>query len=109
MNFKDALEQMTLGNVMKRLAGNHLRVFLVKGSIDRPAEHIAEDSVGRSNYVLHGIPFSLFEAGDVGTITRLPRFDAIDSNGNTVTGWLPSATDLLSEDWILAGDSNEPQ
>lgn len=49
-----------------------------------------------------GVPRRLFDAGDFGTVTRMPNFNMRAADGSTVTGWLASQTDMLAEDWVLA-------
>lgn len=48
-----------------------------------------------------GVPRRLFDAGDFGTVTRMPNFNMRAADGGTVTGWLASQTDMLAEDWVL--------
>lgn len=102
MKFEEALSLLKAGHAVKRKNDdNHVRVFLVKGSIDLEVSVIAdykEKSTDNTSY----IPLILFEPGDEGTITRLPRLDAITGDGNTVTGWTPTAIDLLANDWFPA-------
>ena len=107
MNFSEALPLLLAGAAIVR-DGRDLdeRIYLVKGSIAYEPYHISSCGEGASAETSY-IPLKYFEAGDVGTITRLPRIDARDSSGNTVTGWLPSAADLLADDWSVLNESDD--
>ncbi len=47
-----------------------------------------------------GIPFNLFELGDVGTYTRYPGLRMSDSKHRT-SDWTPTVLDVLAEDWTV--------
>lgn len=52
-------------------------------------------------FIFEGIMFDLFQTGDAGTVPRLPNIIMKTATGSTLTGWLASQTDILSEDWIV--------
>ncbi|PKR90904.1 hypothetical protein CXZ10_06035 [Pleomorphomonas diazotrophica] len=99
MTFQEALQLMLDGKAACRHGdNNHELMMFVKGSIDKPAAEIEFDK--HFSYAgTWGIPLRYFQPGDTDTVTRLPRFDARTRNGQMVTGWTPSATDLLADDW----------
>ncbi len=102
MKFEEALNAMLSGSPVGRETDyNHVRVYLVKGSIDLPPETIEQDADDVVSAMETPIQLRYFDAGDTGSITRLPRFDALDTEGNTVTGWLPTAADLFAIDWEI--------
>lgn len=109
MKFSEALEHMLAGKAMTREGhGRELeRVFLVKGSIDADHREIATDCLPCSPET-SAIPLDYFEQGDDDTTTRLPRFDAVDYNGNMLTGWSPSCVDLLAADWDFTENISIP-
>ena len=100
MTFPEALKAMLAGKPVGRDTDyNHTRVYLVKGGIDLPPETIEQDADDVVSAMETPIQLRYFDAGDTGSITRLARFDALDTEGNTVTGWLPTAADLFAVDW----------
>lgn len=98
MKYAEALEFMLAGQAMARPNDfHHDLIYFVKGNIDPASEE------ARTGSDVSGcIPLKYFEFGDAGTVTRLPRFDARDGFGNTVTGWTPTAADQLADDWGFA-------
>jgi hypothetical protein len=107
MNFRDALQLMLAGRAVARDGDfNHERIFLVKGSIAWDPNYIEANGDFFADRT-SGIPLRFFEAGDTGTVTRLPRFDARDTLEHTMTGWCPSAADLLAEDWFVVDESDD--
>jgi hypothetical protein len=98
MKYVEALELMLAGRAMARPNDlSHELIYFVRGSID-PASEEARTQADVSGC----IPLKYFEFGDAGTVTRLPRFDARDLFGHTVTGWAPTAIDQLADDWDFA-------
>lgn len=75
--------------------GKKMFVFVQKGSCDFAGAGRRPDQVA-------GVASNLFEAGDIGTITRMPCFCMRAAGGEIVTGWLASQTDMLAEDWYVA-------
>lgn len=73
--------------------GKNMFIYLNKGNIaaDNPT----------NNYKVGGCPIELFTVGDFGTSTRMPNLNMKAADGSTVTGWLASQTDILSEDWTI--------
>jgi hypothetical protein len=108
MKFEEVLPLLLAGAAVVREGDDiDARIYLVKGSIAYEPRHIASALEGSSAATSY-VPLKYFEAGDINTVTRLPRFDARDTNGNTVTGWLPTATDLLADDWIVLNEADDP-
>lgn len=94
MDFGKAIEALKEGKRVARLGwnGKDMFIFLNRGSADR--------SLGDQSH-FDGIPSNLLDAGDVGTVTRLPNINMKAASGFTVTGWLASQTDILAEDWSV--------
>jgi len=101
VNFGQAIEALKQGKVVKRDRWNGVNMSLVlkKGSRDISDDTVDELPPGSDT--IEGVPFDLFDVGDVGTITRLPNINMVNTNGRIVTGWLASQTDMLAEDWII--------
>ena len=99
MDFGGALLALKNGKSVarKNWDGVDMSIYLVKGS--RDVSSMAIDVVQGDD--IEGIPFELFELGDYETITRLPNLNMKNAHGRTVTGWLPSQTDVLAEDWFI--------
>jgi hypothetical protein len=95
MNFGQALEALKQGKAIRRSGWNDtgMLIYLNKGSVDWK-----EDING---HLIEGIHESLFDTGAEGTVTRLPNINMQSAQGNTVTGWLASQTDMLAEDWEI--------
>ena len=108
MKFSEALELALAGQAVAR-EGNYAydRIFLVKGSIAVTSASI-EAAPGHTAGETSDLPLQYFEPGDEDTVSRLPRFDAKDANGNTVVGWTPTLVDMLAEDWDLAENVSIP-
>ncbi|MEL4264147.1 DUF2829 domain-containing protein [Shewanella xiamenensis] len=100
LSFGEAIDLVKCGYRVARAGwnGKGMFIFMQKGSIDYGDEGLP--------LVTEGIQSSLFEKGDVGTVTRLPCINMRSASGSTVTGWLASQTDMLSNDWVLL---HEPQ
>lgn len=91
MNFGDAIEAAKLGQRIARAGwnGKGMFVYLNKGSTAAP------------DMTIVGVSIDLFDAGDDGTVTRMPNLNMKAADGSTVTGWLASQTDILAEDWSV--------
>jgi hypothetical protein len=95
--FDRAIREIIRGNRVcrKNWNGKNMFIYLKKGSIfDDGGKMIRTASV-------EGVSVNLFDSGDKGTTTRLPNINMETSQGNTVTGWLASQTDMLAEDWMI--------
>lgn len=98
MNFGQAIEGLKEGKSVSRNGwnGKGMFIYLNKGSHDfHSKDGINVDIIPQ----IDGVSVTLFEGGDTGTVTRLPNLNMKSATGSTVTGWLPSQTDLLAEDW----------
>jgi hypothetical protein len=97
LTFGDAIAALKKGARVARAGwnGKGMFIYLKKGSA---AEH---EPVNPSQ--IEGIDSHLFDKGDTGTVTRLPNINMRAATGSTVTGWLASQTDILSEDWEIVG------
>lgn len=86
MNFGQALEALKNGLKVARKGwnGKNMFLFLTKGRT------IPNDKM-RS--------FKHFE--DLDNVTLSDHIDMRDAQGNYVSGWLASQTDMLSDDWII--------
>lgn len=102
MHFGEAIEALKKGQAVARNGwnGKGMFLFLNKGSV--PADRLLVPGAG----VTEAIKDDLFEKGDIGTITRLPNINMHTATGSTVTGWLASQTDMLSEDWDVLPQAN---
>lgn len=95
ISFSKALDALKEGKVIKRAYWYNKIVYLCKGNL-------ASD-VGVDASLHDGISTSLYNSGDYGTITRLPNLN-MKYNDSILTGWVPSQSDMLSEDWVIVGD-----
>ncbi len=97
LNFGEAIEALKDGKCVARSGwnGKGMFIYLNKGSVSKDSETDLEYTH------IDGIKTSLFENGDVGTVTRLPNLNMKSASGATVTGWLASQTDILAEDWEI--------
>jgi len=100
MNFGEAIEALKKGQAVARSGWNGKYLWLNKGSV--PADRLLVHGGGFTESVKD----DLFENGDMGTITRLPNINMRTATGSTVTGWLASQTDMLSEDWNVLPQAN---
>lgn len=108
MDYRDALQLMLDGRAVVRANDeNHERIYFVKGVIDKPDGGLVVDK-HFGGYDSSHVPLRHFQRGDAGIVTRLPRFDARDTYGNTVTGWTPTATDQLATDWHEVDENDDP-
>lgn len=113
--FGQAMAELLKGKgITRRYWGNpKTMVYLNKGSMDmRSVEDIelspedAEETIKQNEQDgtlnnIDGVPIELFNPGHEGTVTRFPNIN-MSLDGKTITGWLPNAQDLLSEDWTVA-------
>jgi hypothetical protein len=101
MNFGQALESIKEGKIAFREGwnGKGMYISLNKGSSAELA-HIGDFT--EQSQLIEGIKKELFELGDIGTVNRLPNINIRTVSGSTVTGWVPSQGDLLSEDWVVS-------
>ena len=96
IKFGTALEAVKNGKKVARIGwnGKNMFVYLNKGSIDISKKAITTEYVG-------GVSSSLFEVGDIDTITRMPNLNMKAADNSIITGWLASQTDMLAEDWLI--------
>lgn len=76
-------------------------VYLHKGSRNVSASSPDVLPVGSVN--VDGIPFNLFDQGDIGTYTRYPGLKMTDSKHRN-SNWTPTDLDILAEDWSVYPD-----
>lgn len=74
--------------------GTGMRVTIIPGSHD-----FASKGPAAAGTNIAGVDSTLFERGDVGTVTRMPHFQLKTAQG-TIVPWLASQTDMLASDWI---------
>ena len=96
-SFSFAVDHLKQGKKLAREGwnGKGMFVFLNNGSI--AADRAKPPFIG-------GVQTSLFELGDVGTVTRMPNINMKAADGSTVMGWVASQVDLLAEDWQVVLD-----
>lgn len=95
MNFGKALEFAKKGGAIRRAEWKEKeRVYLDLGSRD------ASRLYGKSR-IEAALNVKLFDAGDKGTVTRLPNLNMKTPAGETLTGWQPSQVEMLAEDWEI--------
>lgn len=101
LTFSTALEAVKQGKAISREGwnGKGMCVYLNQGSID--VGSIPAEKRGDSSFRQDGIKLDMFVSGDTGTVTRLPNLNMKSASGATVTGWSPSQTDLMADDWII--------
>lgn len=75
--------------------GKNMFVFPQNGSYDFGDSDTRPDRVA-------GVRSSMFDEGDIDTVTRMPCLCMRTAGGEIVTGWLASQTDMLAEDWYVA-------
>lgn len=94
MNFGDAISALKQGKRVAREGwnGKGMFIYLNYGSKEIPVNE---------GELVDGIKSDLFYEGDKDTVTRLPNINMKSASGSTVTGWLASQTDMLSEDWVV--------
>ena len=98
MNFGLAIEALKAGKKVAREGwnGKGMFIYLNLGSVAFGADDEVTD-----DHLIDGISIKLFETGDTGTVTRLPNINMKTATGSTLTGWLASQTDILSDDWLI--------
>lgn len=115
MNFGKAVEAIKRGQSVRRKGwnGKGMSIYLNKGNFDyNQAEEVDLSDEDKEATIeqnikdgtlntIDGIHISLFERGDIGTVTRIPNINMTTATGSTVTGWLASQTDILAEDWEI--------
>jgi hypothetical protein len=96
LSFGDAIEALKWGACVSRAGwnGKGMFIFLSRGS----SAGLGGDTAPQ---YIDGLNSSLFDAGDEGTVTRLPCISMRTASGATLTGWLASQTDLLADDWSI--------
>ena len=94
INFGQAIEALKQGKSVAREGwnGKGMFIYLNKGSYNFGEKFPS---------LIDGVNIELFEKGDTGTATRLPNLNLVSATGSTITGWLASQTDILSEDWVI--------
>lgn len=94
MDFGQAIANIKAGKKVARDGwnGKGMFVFLKPGSVDRSRS-------GQTH--ISGVRDELFEAGDTGSVTRLPCVSMRTAGGEILEGWLASQTDMLADDWVL--------
>lgn len=105
LNFGEAIEALKQGKTVARQGwnGKNMFIYLNKGSIDSSKVKTTSTEPYKSEILdnIEGVDGSLFELGPQGSTTRLPNLNMYTPSGSTVTGWLASQTDILSEDWLI--------
>lgn len=98
--FGEAIEALKQGKRVARAGwnGKGMFVFLNKGAL-RPNSLVEGGSDSPTK--CEGIRAELFENVYGEGATRLPNINMHTATGSTVTGWLASQTDMLSEDWVI--------
>lgn len=93
--FGVAIEALKNGRAVRRKGwnGKGMSVTLNRGS----SEIVSPDG----SLYIEGVKDSLFDCGDIGTVTRLPNLTFVTAQGSNLHGWLASQTDILSEDWEI--------
>jgi hypothetical protein len=107
LTFGEALEAVKRGTPIARNGwnGKGMYVYLNKGSIaDSNLE--SKETIYPSETLIDGINLGLFENGDTNTITRMPNLNMRTVNNSVITGWSPSQTDVLAEDWWIVKSNN---
>lgn len=92
LTFSQALTALKNGRSISREGWNGKKIFVY---INKGSRDFSLDKLG----YIENIPANLFNMGDEGTVTRLPYINMKNASGAIVTGWTPSQTDLLAEDW----------
>lgn len=104
LDFGTALGYLKHGKRIAREGwnGKGMFVYLNKGSVASDSEYVKEFSDGLDvTGPVDGVSAYMFVVSDKGTSTRLPNINMKAATGSTVTGWLASQTDLLSNDWCV--------
>lgn len=100
--FSEALERIKNGQNMRRIGWNGIGqyVFLWHG-VDDSARHERASHLNAIRSDLFGIP-GPDERGVGKAIRMMPHFRISTGPSGPVATWVPSVTDLLAEDWIVA-------
>ena len=98
MNFGLAIEALKADKKVAREGwnGKGMFIYLSLGSIA-----FGENDEVTDDHLIDGVSIKLFETGDTGTVTRLPNINMKTATGSTLTGWLASQADILSDDWLI--------
>lgn len=99
LDFGDAIRALKAGQRVARSGWNGKGMFLW---LERGSHAFGDGEVFPS--YIGGVRSSLFEHGDVGTVTRMPHICMRAADGSTVTGWLASQTDILALDWEILSE-----
>jgi len=93
--FDQAIREVKAGKQIQRAGwnGKGMFVFIELGSFSK------EDPANMEKIL--GVSAELFTFGPAGSSTRMPCLCLHAANGETVTGWLASQTDMLAEDWSV--------
>ena len=94
LTFGEAIDALKNGERVARAGWNDkgMFIYLNLGSLPSDVDYAGD---------FEGIMFDLFQTGDAGTVPRLPNINMKTATGSTLTGWLASQTDILSEDWMV--------
>jgi hypothetical protein len=101
--FSVALDYAKRGKRIARSGwnGKNMFVFLEEGSAPAATE-VKTINRGKGELdVIYGVDKDLFVTGDEGTGVRMPHLALRAANGEIVSGWLASQTDMLAEDWTV--------
>ena len=95
INFGQAIEYLKKGYPCRRSGwnGKGMSIIMKKGSVD-----FNNSELKHKDYI-ESIHHSLFESGDVGTVTKIPTIILTTPTKANVIGWHPSLNDIFSEDW----------
>ena len=110
LTFGEAIEDMKKGKAVSRSGwnGKGMLIYIVNGNVAvNNKQYVGTDEGETSTDItgpIEGISSKLFNLGDYGTVTRLPHINMKAATGSTVTGWLASETDILSEDWGIVNN-----
>ncbi len=98
MDFGEALAKMKRGERVAREGWNGKGMFIALnyGSHDFGDDDLPPETV-------HGLSSGYFNAGDKGSVTRLPHIMMRTATGATLNGWLASQSDMLADDWQVVG------
>jgi hypothetical protein len=100
LSFETALRRMKNGGCLAREGwnGKDMYVYINRGSFPCPETNEDMPSSHRN------IAIKLFELGDKGSFTRLPNLNMKTADDCVLVGWIPTQTDLLSDDWYVVED-----
>jgi len=100
LDFGEALQAAKKGATIARdnWNGKNMGVYVTKGGHDFGSSDNGGDTI-------RNIKKSLYEKLPTDSSTTNPRFDMIAADGTIIVGWVPSQTDLLSEDWVIVSEN----